>query len=145
MQGATLIIQKPEFEAAFADELTVPGLDATLYAGLRDAERLVIEGEHDVFGDGRVRLIPAPGHTPGHQVLFVDLAATGPVVLSGDLYHFRFSRENQRVPAFNVDEQATRESMERIEGLLTDTGAELWIAHELAWFEQLKKVPLYYE
>jgi hypothetical protein len=39
LQGATLIIQKPEFEAAFADELTVPGLDATLYAGLRDAER----------------------------------------------------------------------------------------------------------
>jgi glyoxylase-like metal-dependent hydrolase (beta-lactamase superfamily II) len=145
LRGATLIIQKPEYEAAFADEVTVPGFDPTLYAGLRDLEHLVIEGEHDVFGDGRVRLIPAPGHTPGHQVLFVDLAATGPVVLSGDLYHFRFSRENKRVPNFNVDEQASRESMERIEGFLAEAGAELWIGHELAWFEQKKKAPLFYE
>jgi glyoxylase-like metal-dependent hydrolase (beta-lactamase superfamily II) len=145
LQGATVIIQKPEYEAAFADEVTVPGFDPTLYVGLRDLEHLVIEGEHDVFGDRRVRLVPAPGHTPGHQVLFVDLAETGPVVLSGDLYHFRFSRENMRVPNFNVDEQASRESMDRIERFLAEAGAELWIGHELAWFEQLKKAPLFYE
>lgn len=145
LRDARLIIQKPEYEAAFADEPTVPGFDPTLYAGLRDLEHLVIEGEHDVFGDGRVRLIPAPGHTPGHQVLFVNLAATGPVMLSGDLYHFRFSREHQRVPTFNVDEQLSRESMERIEGLLKATGAELWIAHELEWLEQSRKAPQFYE
>lgn len=48
----------------------------------------VIDGDHDVFGDGGVRLILTPGHTPGHQVPFVQLPKTGPVILSGDLYHF---------------------------------------------------------
>lgn len=143
--GATLIIQKPEFDAAFAEELTVPGFEPALYANLRDAERVVIEGDHDVFGDGRVRIISAPGHTPGHQVLFIDLAKSGPIVLSGDLYHLAISREDRRVPEFNYDREMTLSSMDRIESLVQETGAEFWIEHELALFEQLNKAPAYYD
>ncbi|HET6341947.1 MAG TPA: N-acyl homoserine lactonase family protein, partial [Gemmatimonadota bacterium] len=108
-------------------------------------EFLIIEGDHDVFGDGTVRIISTPGHTPGHQSLFVDLPVTGPIVLSGDLYHFRVSRELRRVPTFNVDPDATLASMDRVEGLVEETGAELWIEHELARFEELKKAPEFYE
>lgn len=145
VEGATLIIQKAEYAAAFANDAVAAGLDPSLYEGLRNADRVMLEGEHDVFEDGRVRIIPAPGHTPGHQVLFIQLDATGPVVLSGDLYHFRFSRENRRVPTFNTDAQMSLESMDRIEALVEETGATLWIEHELAWFEQLRKAPLYYD
>ena len=145
VKDATLIIQKAEYDAAFMDETPGGGLDPSLYEELRNANRVMLEGEHDVFGDGRVRIIPAPGHTPGHQVLFIQLEATGPIVLSGDLYHFRFSRENRRVPTFNTDAQLSLESMDRIEALLEETGATLWIEHELAWFEQLRKAPLYYD
>ena len=80
--GATLLIQRDEYEAAFADEVIVPGFEPELYSNLKDSERILIDGDHDVFGDGRVRIVSAPGHTPGHQVLFVDLANKGPVVLS---------------------------------------------------------------
>ena len=45
--------------------------------------------EHDVFGDGTVVIKAAPGHTPGHQVLVLRLAATGRVMIAGDLYHYR--------------------------------------------------------
>jgi glyoxylase-like metal-dependent hydrolase (beta-lactamase superfamily II) len=143
--GAALIIQRAEYDAAFADPVTVPGYVPSHYAKLKDAERVLIEGDHDVFGDGRVRIISAPGHTPGHQVLFIDLANTGPVVLSGDLYHFAISRAEKRVPQFNTDRDATLESMDRVEALLVQTGAELWIEHELARFEQLKKSPSNYD
>lgn len=145
VSGATLIIQKAEYDAAFADEVTVPGLIPTLYASLKDSIRMVIEGDHDVFGDGRVRIISAPGHTPGHQVLFIDLVNTGPVVLSGDLYHFAISRQDRRVPEFNVDREMTLASMDRVEALVQETGASFWIEHELAFFEQLKKAPEYYD
>ena len=145
LEGAVLIIQRPEHEAAFADSVTVPFFDFSLYKSLKDAEHLIVEGDHDVFGDGRVRIISAPGHTPGHQVLFVDLAATGPIVLSGDLYHFRVSREKKFVPEFNFDAEMTRTSMQRVEGFLADSGATLWIEHDLALFENLKKAPAYYE
>jgi glyoxylase-like metal-dependent hydrolase (beta-lactamase superfamily II) len=145
VNGATLIIQKTEYDATFADEVTVPGVDPTLYDSLKDAERILIEGDHDVFEDGRVRIISAPGHTPGHQVLFIDLENTGPVVLSGDLYHFAISRQDRRVPGFNVDRAMTLASMDRVEALVEETGATLWIEHELAFFEQLNTAPEYYD
>jgi len=145
VSGATLIIHKTEYDATFAEEVTVPGVDPTLYDNLKDAERILIEGDHDVFGDGRVRIISAPGHTPGHQVLFIDLENTGPVVLSGDLYHFAISRQDRRVPGFNVDKDMTLASMDRVEALVEETGAALWIEHELAFFEQLNTAPGYYE
>lgn len=145
VEGATLLIQRPEYEAAFADSVTVPGFDPSLYGGLQDLERVILDGDHDVFGDGRVRIISAPGHTPGHQVLFVDLEETGPIVLSGDLYHLRVSRAGRRVPPFNVDEAATLASMDRVEAFLEETGAELWIEHDLARFETLIRAPRYYQ
>lgn len=143
--GATWLVQQGDFDAAFADPVTVPAVQPELYQDLRDADRLILNGDHDVFGDGRVRLISAPGHTPGHQVLFLDLADTGPLVLSGDLYHFRISREDRRVPTFNVDAQMTLESMARVEAFVAARDATFWIEHDLALFETLRTAPQFYD
>jgi N-acyl homoserine lactone hydrolase len=145
IEGATLLIQRAEYDAAFADEVTTFGFDPALYQRLRDADRQILDGDHDDFGDGRVRILSAPGHTPGHQVLFVDLEKTGPIILSGDLFVFQLNRREQSVPGFNVDAEATLKSMERIEKVLEETGAELWIEHELARFEQVAQAPRYNE
>ena len=102
-------------------------------------------GHYAVFGDGRVQIISTPGHTPGHQALYVDLVNTGPIILSGDLYHFAISRQDRRVPTFNFDRQMTLASMDRIEKLVQETGATLWIEHDLALFETLKKAPTFYD
>ncbi len=134
VQGATLLIQQAEFDAAFADSVTVPYFDPSLYESLRNTPRELLDGEHDVFGDGRVRIIPAPGHTPGHQVLLVDLAEEGPVVLAGDLYHFRENRSGKRVPVINVDSELTVATMDHIEQFVIDQGAQLWIEHDMAAF-----------
>jgi glyoxylase-like metal-dependent hydrolase (beta-lactamase superfamily II) len=138
---ATLLIQRPEYEAAFLRAETSEVFDPSLYAELADAPRELLAGDHDVFGDGRVKILSAPGHTPGHQVLWVDLDERGPVVLAGDLYHFRASRELRRVPRFNADPEQTLASMERIEAIVRETGAELWIEHDLALAEALRLAP----
>jgi N-acyl homoserine lactone hydrolase len=143
VMGATWLVQQPEYEAMFA--ATVAGAQTALYENLRTADRVMLNGDHDVFGDGRVRILSAPGHTPGHQALFLDLAETGPLVLSGDLYHFRLSREDHRVPDFNFDEEMTRASMERMESFVAEAGATFWIQHDLALFQQLDTAPSYYE
>ena len=145
VEGATWLVQGPEYEAMFGDAANVPAAQPELYENLRDAERIVLDGDHDVFGDGRVRILSAPGHTPGHQVLFLDLAETGPLVLSGDLYHFRLSRAERRVPTFNVDRETTLASMERVEAFVEDVGATFWIEHDLALFQELDLAPAYYE
>ena len=145
IEGATWLVQRPEHEAMFAPQADGSPAEPELYANLRDAETILLDGDHDVFGDGRVRILSAPGHTPGHQVLFLDLAETGPLVLSGDLYHFRLSREDRRVPTFNFDEAQTLASMDKVEAFVAETGATFWIEHDLALFETLDKAPAYYE
>ena len=60
-----------------------------------------------MFGDGTVVMKLAPGHSPGHQVLFLKLKQTGPVVLSGDLYHYPEERKLKRVPTFEWNQQVT--------------------------------------
>lgn len=144
LRKGTVIVQQAEYDAAFAPEVKVPGFRPETYARVRELDKRFVDGDHDVFGDGRVRIISAPGHTPGHHVLLVRLTETGPVVLSGDLYHFRISREKQSVPVFNVDPVQSRQSMQRVETLLRETGAELWIHHDPELFASQKKAPHYY-
>ena len=145
VEGATWLVQRPEYDAMFVEPDNVPTARPELYEGLRDLETVILDGDHDVFGDGRVRIISAPGHTPGHQVLFLDLAETGPLVLSGDLYHFRISREQRRVPTFNHDAEMTLAAMDRVEAFVDEMGATFWIEHDLALFRTLDTAPDYYE
>lgn len=141
--GATWLVQRPEHEVAFTDAQGF--FDRRLYADLEAAETVILDGDHDVFGDGTVVIKSAPGHTPGHQVLFVDLVETGPIVLSGDLYHFPENRLLKRVPTFNFDEARTIESMDLVEDFLMSSGARLWIEHDIAANQRLQKSPAYYE
>jgi glyoxylase-like metal-dependent hydrolase (beta-lactamase superfamily II) len=108
--------------------------------------RFIETDEHDVFGDGRVIIKAAPGHTPGHQVLALNLASTGRVVIAGDLYHYPPERTLRRAPPdneFNVAQSAA--SRERIEAYLLSTKAALWIEHDFAANAKLKRPPAYYD
>ncbi len=138
-----VLMQQTEWDGAFGSDAAY--VDTSLFEGLRDARRTMLNGDHDVFGDGSVRIIYAPGHTPGHQVLLVDLDNTGPVLLSGDLYHFQENRSLKRAPHFNFDQAMTLASMERVESVLAQTGATLWIEHDQALADTLKKAPAYYD
>jgi len=106
-----------------------------------------LEGDHDVFGDGSVVIISTPGHTPGHQSLFVRLAKTGPLVLSGDLYHYPAERTLKDFLPFAArgDDAKEASSKDEVEALLKDKGATLWIQHDLEADAKLKKSPAYYD
>ena len=140
-----LLIQRTEHDAAFNKPEDNPIFDYELYRELADNPKTLLDGDHDVFGDGRVLIISAPGHTPGHQVLLVDLENTGPLVLSGDLYHFRISRQQRRVPVFNTNKDETLAAMEKVEKLVEERGATFWIEHDMALAKTLKKAPFYYD
>jgi hypothetical protein len=103
-----------------------------LVANCGDAtiEKIVLDGDYDVFGDGSVVVLSAPGHTPGHQCLFIDLPGAGPIVLSGDLYHNALNRKYHAPPSFNTDAEQTKRSMQRIDAFVAERGAELWIQHD---------------
>ena len=143
LTNAKWLVQRGDYEVV-AKGGTVPAYDPALLAEIKKRPTQVLDGDYDVFGDGKVRLISATGHTPGHQVLYVELAEFGPLMLSGDLYHFRLSRDQRRVPMFNVDKNQTLEAMDKVEALVAETGATFWIEHDAALFETLKLAPNFY-
>lgn len=144
--SGTWLVQQGDYDAAHAEgNMSVPAVQPELLVGIKERPTQVLNGDHDVFGDGTVQLIAADGHTPGHQVLFVDLEETGPVVLSGDLYHFQYSRANRVVPLFNVDAEQTLQSMDKVEALVAETGADFWLQHDASLFDAQQKAPNFYQ
>ena len=143
--NATLLIQQTEYEAAFENPETNPVFRPALYSDLADSDKIMLQGDHDVFGDGSVMIISAPGHTPGHQVLKLELENFGPLVLSGDLYHFEASRRLRRTPVFNTDAEQTLASMDKVEALVEETGATFWIEHNLQLAQTLNLAPAFYD
>ena len=144
--SGTWLVQQGDYDAAHAEgNMSVPAVQPELLASIKERPTQVLSGDHDVFGDSSVQLIAADGHTPGHQVLFVDLPETGPVVLSGDLYHFQFSRANRVVPLFNVDVERSLQSMDKVEALVAMTGADFWLQHDASLFDAQQKAPGFYE
>ena len=143
--GASWLVRQVERDAMFVDK-PVGAVRPATYASLRERPAVIVsEDEHDVFGDGTVILKQAPGHTPGHQVLYVKLAQTGGVLLSGDLYHYPQERTLGRLPTFEFNEEQTRVARQAVEAFMTRTGAQLWIQHDLPAHAKLKKAPEYYE
>jgi glyoxylase-like metal-dependent hydrolase (beta-lactamase superfamily II) len=86
-----------------------------------------------------------PGHTPGHQVLFVKLPKRGPVVLGGDLYHYPEERTTGRIPTFEFNADQSKASRAKVEALLKQNKAELWIEHDMATHAKLPKAPAFIE
>jgi len=142
---STWLARKIERDAMLPETAPEPPQPST-FADLKNGKTVVIqEDDHDVFGDGTVVLKLAKGHTPGHQVLYVKLAKTGGVVLSGDLYHYPEERTLNRLPTFEFNVDQTRESRAAIEAFLKKTGAQLWIQHDFTAMAKIKKAPAFYE
>jgi len=137
---ATWIVQRAERDAMFDERTQIIGRDH--FRALQNARTKILDNEDlDVFGDRTVVIKAAPGHTPGHQVLFVKLAKTGPVLLAGDLYHYPEERSTGRMPTFEFDPAQTRATRAKIEAFLKEAGAQLWIEHDLATHAKLPMAP----
>ena len=143
--GATWLARPLDREAMFGDKPVGTSRPAT-YASLKNSRTTLIkDDEYDVFGDGAVILKSAPGHTPGHQVLYVKLTKTGGVLLSGDLYHYQAERRLDRYPTFEFNVDQTRSARKAVDAFIAKTGAQLWIQHDLNAHQKLKKAPAYYD
>jgi len=143
--AATLYIQKAEYAAAFGSEPGKYGFVPATYDRLRSSRIVQIDGDFDVFGDGSVRILATPGHTPGHQSLLVRLPQTGAVVLTGDAAHFEENFAKRRVPGFNFDKEQSLQSMDKLDRIVKAERAQLWINHDAAQNATLLHAPKFYQ
>jgi glyoxylase-like metal-dependent hydrolase (beta-lactamase superfamily II) len=94
-----------------------------------------------VFGDGGVTVIS----TPGHQSLLVRLPRTGWLVLSGDAVHFRDNWDNKRVASMNTSADQTQASFMKIEQLMADKKAALWMSYDKPQSQAQKRSLQFYD
>jgi N-acyl homoserine lactone hydrolase len=90
-----------------------------------------LDGDTDVFGDGTLRVLSTPGHTPGHQSLYVEFEHRKPLVLMGDATYSLAKMRQRRLSAVVWSADATVASWERFEEIEREAGAELRCTHEV--------------
>jgi glyoxylase-like metal-dependent hydrolase (beta-lactamase superfamily II) len=143
--GSTWLVRKLERDLMFADPPS-PRTVPAFFNALKNSKTVIIkDADYDVFGDQSVIIKSAPGHSPDHQVLFLRLPKTGPVLISGDLYHYPEERKLNRVPTTEFNAVQTTTKVVAIEAFMKKTGAQLWIQHDFTANARLKKGPQYYE
>jgi N-acyl homoserine lactone hydrolase len=134
LPNAKLVVQRLEWEAAANPELIRKNgynrKDFDLGHRL-----LLTDGEHDLFGDGSVTLIPTYGHTAGHQSLRVRLDS-GEVVMTADSCYMRQALEEMVLPPFAHSYDSMREVIHRYRAM-ERAGTRLIFGHDAAqWNEK---------
>lgn len=104
-----------------------------------------IEGEDfDLFGDGAIRMIRLPGHTPGNSSVVVRLA-NRTFVLSGDTAHLRSGYEKDIPMPSDYNSLDSVRSNRRLRQLSRGENTTLWITHDPADWVEFKHAPEFYE
>jgi len=119
-----LVVQRAEWtaghdEAAIQRNFFLP----SSYAGSERPVELV-DGDHDLLGNGTIRLLSTPGHTPGHQSVQI-----GDLVIGADVTHFASGFDDHRFPIFGDDLEAQGRSAERLKAL-RDAGLTVLPGHD---------------
>jgi N-acyl homoserine lactone hydrolase len=123
--GVPIVAQRREWEGATnADSVARNFYLPIDYAGVAEQLRLV-DGDHDLLGDGSIRLLFTPGHTPGHQSIMVAER----LVIGADVCHFASGLDDHRFPLFADDHAAQAASAERLRAL-RDAGATVIPGHD---------------
>ncbi|MFK3797180.1 N-acyl homoserine lactonase family protein [Pseudomonas sp. NPDC088444] len=144
--NATLIIQRAELEAMkdtkkASEHYIMADLFSSHISGDKLERVRVIDGDVDLFGDGTLKTIQTPGHTPGSMALLLNLKKAGPYILSGDQWHFTENHERHQVPIWNYDHEQTMTSGKKLDDIIAKTHATLVIQHEPVDNQKLPKPP----
>ena len=147
---ATFLIDRREWEAA-ADGGALQGYHQRQFDHAFEWRTVDYDGEAvesfagfgrtlDLFGDGAVRLVSSPGHTPGHQSVLLR-TAHGEVLIAGDAAYTEEELRGRDRPLVVADEHLRRRSIREIAQYRRQTpDAVVILSHDWNKWPQLKAV-----
>jgi glyoxylase-like metal-dependent hydrolase (beta-lactamase superfamily II) len=120
-----LVVQRREWEAAHDAAVAERNFfNPRDYLG-EERPLVLVDGDHDLLGDGSIELLLTPGHTPGHQSVRVGEE----LILGADVAHYASTYEDHRFPIFADDHAAQADSANCL-CRLRDAGARLIPGHD---------------
>lgn len=136
-------------------QIFVQGAELRATRAARDADRRpdrdwdgpldyrLLEGEHDLFGDAAVVIVPTPGHTAGHQSLRVTAGSGMQVCLTGDACYTQEHMERDLLPAKAAvwNEADMRHSLNALRRMREREGVALVYGHDGAQLQGLRQCP----
>jgi glyoxylase-like metal-dependent hydrolase (beta-lactamase superfamily II) len=120
-----VVVQRREWEAAHDAAAVAKNFYLPVDYGTVAEQIVLVDGDHDLLGDGSIQLLSTPGHTPGHQSVRVGER----LVLGGDVTHFASGLDDHRFPMFADDFAAQAASADRLRAL-RDAGALVRPGHD---------------
>jgi glyoxylase-like metal-dependent hydrolase (beta-lactamase superfamily II) len=123
-ESVPLVVQRREWEGRHDGEVIERNAFLPRDYGEDGREVILIDGDHDLLGDGSIELVLTPGHTPGHQSVRI-----GNLVLGIDVAHFASGLEDHRFPVFADDHEQQGRSADRLRAM-RDAGLTVIPGHD---------------
>ncbi|HXD53449.1 MAG TPA: N-acyl homoserine lactonase family protein [Solirubrobacteraceae bacterium] len=125
-ESVPIVMQRREWEAGRdAGAIARNFLYPRDYEALQERRLTLVDGDHDLLGDGSVELLLTPGHTPGHQSVRIGER----LVIGADVGHYARTLDDLRFPAFGEDREAQASSAARLRGI-RDAGVTVLPGHD---------------
>lgn len=103
-----------------------------------------VEQETDVMGDGRVVLLPLPGHTPGTMGALVKLDNSGEFLLASDTLSIHENLDREIIPRNTWNTELCTRSFEEIRRL-EHSGVQVVCGHDAQQWQSLRKGQAFYD
>jgi glyoxylase-like metal-dependent hydrolase (beta-lactamase superfamily II) len=133
---ATFLIHRAELAAAREPNSAASGYLATEWDHPMPVDE--IESQRDVFGDGRIVLLPLPGHTPGSMAALARLDRSGTFLLAGDTVSLRETLDTGIVPRNTWNADALVKSLGEVRRIEA-SGATVLCGHDALQWAGLRK------
>ncbi len=95
----------------------------------------------DLFGDGVIRMIFTPGHSPGHQSFLVTLPNSGPILLAVDAVYTLDHWNDKALPGFVCSAVDAVHSVAKLHKIAADANALVVPGHDPDLWRTFRKAP----
>ncbi len=146
--NAKYVVQRRELEWAYVPDFYQklayirPDFDKPVNWYLLDGYN---DDKFDLLGDGKIQIWFTPGHTPGHQALWVELENSGPFLLTGDSCYTTEILNEDVLPGLVWSPPETVKSVNKLRYARDILGATVVTGHDPEAWKTFKKAPEYYD
>lgn len=135
LPNATVVVQRREW-VTLTDERLVGSGAVNADDVILGHDRVEVDGDWDVFGDGSVVCLLTDGHTAGHQSVRVR-ASDATYVVCGDCCYLRRTLTHEHLPSFAWSRERQLASIRRL-AVEQHDGATLLFGHDADQVDQIE-------